>query len=323
MPQKKRALILGISGQDGGYLSKLLLDKGYEVHGTSRDCELSQFNNLKKLAIFDGVQVHSCSLSDFQNVFMLLEELRPDEIYNLAGQSSVGLSFSQPQLTFESLAVSTINLLEAIRVSNLPTLFFNPASGECFGNCITPATERTQFHPRSPYAIAKATAYWTITNYRESYGLFACSGILFNHESPLRPERFVTQKIVSAAVRISRGSAEKLQLGNIDIRRDWGWSPEYVLAMWKMLQMDTPQDLIIATGKSYTLRNFLENTFGCLRLNWRDHIIFEENLTRPNELMESHADPTRADEVINWKAECQFPELIERLIECEKAGTPI
>jgi len=226
---KKVALITGISGQDGTYLAQLLLQKGYTVFGTARDAQMNSFNNLRKLGILEDIHLESMSLTDFRSVLQVLSKVKPSELYNLAGQSSVGLSFQQPVETLESVSVGTLNLLEAIRFTEQPIRFYNAGSSECFGDTGgIPADENTPFRPRSPYAVAKSAAFWEVANYREAYGLYACSGILFNHESPLRPERFVTRKIVASACRIANGSAEKLQLGNIAICRDWGWAPEYV-----------------------------------------------------------------------------------------------
>ncbi len=227
-----KALICGISGQDGAYLAQLLLSKGYSVCGTSRDAQISSFQNLMGLGIREQVKLESMALTDFRSVLQILTKIDPDEVYNLAGQSSVGLSFEQPVETLESVATGTLNLLEAIRFLGKPIKLYNAGSSECFGDLgEDTADETTPFRPRSPYGVAKATAFWQVANYREAYGLFACSGILFNHESPLRPERFVTQKIVSTACRIAAGSLEKLFLGNMSIQRDWGWAPEYVEAM--------------------------------------------------------------------------------------------
>ena len=221
-----KALICGMPGQDGAYLAKLLLDQGYSVCGTSRDAQMSSFGNLTRLGIRDLVKLESMSLNDFRSVLQVLAKIEPDEVYNLAGQTSVGLSFEQPVETLESIATGTLNLLEAIRFTGGKIKLYNASSSECFGDTGGQAAEEsTLFHPRSPYAVAKATAFWEVANYREAYDLFACSGILFNHESPLRPQRFVTQKIVSVACRIAAGSPEKLQLGDISVQRDWGWAP--------------------------------------------------------------------------------------------------
>ena len=251
----KKALICGVSGQDGAYLSKLLLEKGYEVYGGSRDASTNLFTNIHKLGLHDQVHMVSINISDFRSTLQTIIRIQPDEIYNLSGQSSVGLSFDQPVETFESIAIGTLNLLEAIRFSNLAIKFYNSGSSECFGESAGhPADENTPFKPRSPYAIAKATAHWQVANYREAYHLYACTGILFNHESPLRLNRFVTKKIVTAACSIYKGSKETLQLGNIDIQRDWGWAPEYVKAMWLMMQQEKPDDFVIATGHTSTLK---------------------------------------------------------------------
>ena len=224
----KKALIIGVSGQDGAYLAEFLLKKGYEVHGTSRDHEVWTFRNLEKLGIKDQVKLTSMVTSDFRSVLTALQKAEADEIYNLAGQTSVGMSFAYPVETFDSILIGTMNLLECIRLLKQPVKFYNAGSSEVFGNTPEPATETTPYHPRSPYATAKAAAHYAVTNYREAYGLFACTGILFNHESPLRPQRFVTSKIVSTAARIAAGSREVLKLGNLDIYRDWGWAPDYV-----------------------------------------------------------------------------------------------
>ena len=231
---EKRALICGVSGQDGPYLAKLLLEKGYTVFGTSRDAELSGFPNLRALNIRDRVKTLSVAVTDFRSVLQALERTQPEEIYDLAGQSSVGLSFEQPVETFDSIGVGVLNLLEAIRFRGQPVRFYNACSSECFGNIADGgANEETPFRPRSPYAVAKAAAFWEVANYREGYGLYAVSGILFNHESPLRPERFVTRKIVSTACRIAGGSGEKLQLGDLSVQGGLGWAPKCVKTMWR------------------------------------------------------------------------------------------
>ena len=269
----KKALICGVSGQDGAYLAQLLLTKGYEVWGTSRDAQMSTFRNLKTLGIFDDVNKVSMAINDFRSVLQALDQVKPDEIYNLSGQSSVGLSFEQPMETLESIATGTLNLLEVLRFMDSQARLYNAGTSECFGETgDKPATETTSFHPRSPYAVAKAAAHWAIVNYREAYNINACSGILYNHESPLRPQRFVTKKIILAACRIANGSDEKLQLGNLSIMRDWGWAPEYVEAMWRMLQQDKVDDYIIATGHTYSLEEFVENAFSQLNLDWHDHV---------------------------------------------------
>ncbi|HUL58429.1 MAG TPA: GDP-mannose 4,6-dehydratase, partial [Anaeromyxobacteraceae bacterium] len=257
-----RALIIGVSGQDGAYLAELLLGKGYEVHGTSRDANLANFSNLARLGIRERVRTLSVAPNDFRSTLTALAQVEPDELYNLSGQSSVGLSFDQPVETMESISIATLNLLEAIRFTKRKIRLYNASSGECFGDTGGHAAdEQTPFRPRSPYAVAKAAAHFEVANYREAYGLFACSGILFNHESPLRPERFVTRKIVAAACRIAAGSEERLRLGNVRVKRDWGWAPEYVEAMWRMLQQDRPDDYVIATGETRSLEEFAAAAF--------------------------------------------------------------
>jgi len=311
----KTALICGISGQDGAYLAQLLLAQGYQVYGTSRDAQVSGFGNLDRLGIRDRVTLLSMALSDFRSVIQVLSKVQADEIYNLAGQSSVGLSFEQPVETLESIATGTLNLLEAIRFINAPVRFYNAGSSECFGNTNNqPADENTPFQPRSPYATAKATAFWAVANYREAYGLFACSGILFNHESPLRPRRFVTQKIVAAARRIAQGAPEKLELGNMAIHRDWGWAGEYVEAMYRILQQDQPEDFVIATGKTSTLEELVAAAFASVGLDWRDHVISNPELYRPTDIAVGRANPTKAYEKLGWKAEIGLEEIVDRMV---------
>jgi GDPmannose 4,6-dehydratase len=311
----KRAIILGISGQDGAYLSRLLLDRGYEVHGSSRDAEMQSFRRLELLVIRDRVTMHSVSMRDFRELLQLISSVQPDEIYNLAGQSSVALSFSQPIETMESIATGELLVLEAIRYLRLPTRLYNSGSSECFGD-VPPGSasdERTPFVPRSPYATAKATAHWTTINYREAYGLFACSGILFNHESPLRSERFVTKKVADAAAAIAAGRQRKLQLGNLDISRDWGYAPEYVEAMWRMLQRDEPDDFVIATGESHTLQEFVAAMFAEHGLDWRDHVETRPELLRPSDIRYSCGNPAKAKQMLGWEAQTRFAELVKKL----------
>lgn len=316
----KKALILGISGQDGSYLAKFLLDKGYEVHGTSRDAESQPFKGLTLLGVRDQVTLHSASLIDFRNLIQLISTVEPNEIYNLAGQTSVSLSFSQPVEAFESVATGTIQILEVLRFLRQPIRFYNACSSECFGQVEVGkrCDEKSPFRPRSPYAMAKSAAFWAVDNYREAYELFVCSGILFNHESPLRSSRFVTSKIVSSAVRIAGGDSHRLPLGNIDIHRDWGYAPEYVEMMWRMLQREEPDDYIIATGESHSLQEFVERTFQQLGLDWRDHVDIDPALFRTTDLYYSGADPSKAENVLNWKARVRFSELVDILIQAEK-----
>lgn len=315
----KTALIFGISGQDGTYLARFLLEKGYEVVGTSRDAQISSFSNLIRLGLRDRVEVESVALNDFRSVLQVLKRIQPDEIYNLAGQTSVGLSFGQPVESFESISIGTLNLLEAIRFLEKPVKIYNAGSSECFGNTQGhPADETTPFYPRSPYAVAKAAAYWQVANYRDAYELFACSGLLFNHESPLRPERFVTRKIVSTACRIAGGSRERLELGNIDIQRDWGWAPEYVEAMWLMLQQEAPDDYVIATGETNKLEDFVHTVFSSLGLDWKEHVAVNHELFRPADILISRADPERAARKLGWGAQYRMRDVAKMMVEGER-----
>ena len=309
-----RALICGVSGQDGAYLSRLLLDKGYKVIGASRYATASSFSNLKCLDIRDQVTTTSMVISDFRSVLQNLDKHRPDEIYNLAGQSSVGLSFEQPVETMESIAIGTLILLEAIRFYGVPLRYYNAGSSECFGDTgAVPVNEETPFRPRSPYAVAKTSAHNLVANYRESYSIYACTGILFNHESPLRPEHFVTQKIVKAAARIAAGSGEKLEMGNIDIHRDWGWAPEYVEAMWKMLQLSDPQDFVIATGRTVSLKFFIEQAFQFFGLNYKDYLVINQNFYRPTDIHIGSADTSKAYDILDWRAQVNVETLIKNM----------
>ena len=286
----RRALICGVGGQDGAYLARFLLGKGYEVVGSSRDASSMNRHGLKSLEIDGLVQLVSMAPNDFRSVLQTVTRVAPDEIYNLAGQTSVGLSFEQPVETIESIVIGTLNLLEAIRFVDRPIRLYNAGSSEWFGDTGSqPAPEATPFQPRSPYVVAKACAHNLVANYREAYRMHACTGILFNHESPLRPERFVTQKIVRAAARIAAGSTETLRLGNLDIHRDWGWAPEYVEAMWRMLQDPQPEDLIIATGRTVSLQYFVERAFANFGLDWKKHMSSDESLLRPSDIRARHS----------------------------------
>jgi GDPmannose 4,6-dehydratase len=315
----KKALICGISGQDGAYLAQLLLEKGYKVYGTSRDAQISSFSNLEKLGLLDDITLESMAPTDFRSVIRTLKNFEPDEVYNLAGQSSVGLSFQKPVETFESIVLGCMNILEGIRFIDLPVRFYNACSGECFGDTGEQfANENTPFRPRSPYAVAKAAAFWKVSIYREAYNMYACSGILFNHESPLRPKRFVTGKIVAAACRIAAGSKEKLSLGNLAIRRDWGWAPEYVEAMWMMMQKDEPEDLVVATGQTHSLEEFVSAAFQDVGLQWKDHVETDENLFRPLDIMDIQADPSKALKSLGWEAKFRMRDVVRMMVEAEK-----
>lgn len=313
-----RVLIYGISGQDGAYLAKHLLELDYEVWGASRDVAIASFDRLRSLGILSKVHLISASLGDFRSVLSSLSVAKPDEVYNLGGQSSVSLSFDQPVETMESVSTGTLNLLEAIRFIGKETKLYNAASSECFGDIRDArANEHTPFHPRSPYAAAKSAAYWLVSNYREAYGLFACSGILFNHESPLRGERFVTRKVISGVARILHGNKEKIRLGNIEIVRDWGWAPEYVQAMWMLMQHHTAEDFVIATGESHSLRTFVECAFATAGLNWEEFVDHDPSLLRPTDIMVSYADPAKAARILHWKAETKMKGVVKRMLEAE------
>jgi GDPmannose 4,6-dehydratase len=319
---KQTALILGISGQDGSYLAQLLLNKGYAVFGTSRDIQRAHTENLRQLGIHDQVKLLSVSITDFRSVLNAITLSRPDEIYNLTGQSSVALSFEQPVETFESITVGTLNLLECIRLINRPIKLYNACSSDCFGNTgDSPADEHTPFRPRSPYAVSKSAAFWEVANYREAYRIFAWSGILFNHESPLRPVRFVTQKIVSAACRIAEGSGEMLELGDISIRRDWGWAPDYVDAIWRMLQQSDPDDYVIATGTTSSLQDFVEIVFSSLGLDWRKYVVLSPSLQRPTEILVSRANPAKAYSRLGWKATFTLTDIAAQMIAAFRNGS--
>jgi len=317
----KRALICGISGQDGTYLAKLLLDRGYEVWGSSRDAELATFNNLRHLGIYESVQLVSLNLRDVGSVLSLLRRIHPDQIFSLAGQSSVGLSFEQPVETIESIALGALSLLEAIRLSDLDIRLYNAGSTECFGDTgDMVANEKSPFNPCSPYAVAKASAYWTVTNYRQAYGMFACTGILSNHDSPLRPRRFVTRKIIYAVASLALGREVRLSLGNLNIERDWGWAPEYVEAIAAMLDQPSPTDYIIATGTSHTLQQFMETAFELVDNDWRAYVTIDEHLMRPTDILRNKVDPSKAAECLGWKATNRMKQVVSKMLEAEMAN---
>lgn len=316
-----RALICGISGQDGGYLAQFLLLKGYQVYGTSRDASANSFRNLERLGIRQQVSTVSMASGDFGSILATLKTIMPDEVYYFSGQSSVGLSFEQPAETMQSIAMGTVLILEAIRTLNYPVRFYSAGTSECFGDTGDgKATEITQFCPRSPYAVAKAAAHNLVATYRDSYGIYACTGVLFNHESPLRLERFVTQKIVHSAARIASGHREKLKLGNLDIYRDWGWAPEYVQAMWLMLQQDSADDFVIATGKTVSLEYFVSRAFNHFGLDWNEHVIISSDLRRPTDFRIGRSDPSKANLVLGWSARTLVDEVVDLM--CEAACSP-
>ena len=314
MNHPKRALVLGIGGQDAAYLTKLLLSKGYAVVGTSRDATLANRANLSRLGIESSVQIVSMALTDFRSVLQTIKRHAPDEIYHLAGQTSVGLSFEQPVETIESIAIGTLNVLEAIRFVNPEIRLFNAGSSECFGDTGTArASEQTPFRPLSPYAVAKVTAQNLVTNYRIAYGLYACTGVLFNHESPLRPDRFVTQKIIRGAHAVAIGKTKQLSLGNLDISRDWGWAPEYVTVMVKMLAPAQPTDLVIATGRSVSLSYFVERAFRNFDLDWREFVRVDDALRRPSDIHYGAGDPSLAKQVLGWSAQFDVDYVVDQM----------
>jgi GDPmannose 4,6-dehydratase len=315
----RKALVIGVTGQDGAYLAQSLLAKGYEVHGSSRDADIASMGRLEQLGVRERVHVHSISPIDFRSVVQALDRIHPDEIYNLSGQSSVAISFSQPVETIESIVNGTLNILEAIRFTNRAIRFYNAGSSECFGDTgEVPADERTAFRPRSPYGIAKAAAISLCANYREAYDLFACSGLLFNHESPLRHERFVTRKITAAAARISNGSKERLSLGNLAVRRDWGWAPDYVEAMWAMLQRGKPDDFVVASGRAHRLEDFVEAAFSEIGLNWRDHVDHDAALHRPTDIVYSVGNAGKAKQELGWEPKVDFRSIVSRMMAAER-----
>jgi GDPmannose 4,6-dehydratase len=314
-----RALICGVSGQDGAYLTRFLLDKGYTVIGTSRDASAANTTGLRALGVLDRMKIVSMAPNDFRSVLQTVIRVAPDEIYNLSGQTSVGLSFDQPVEAIESITIGTLNILEAIRFASRPIRLYNAGSSECFGDTGNqPANEQTPFHPRSPYAVAKVCSHNLATNYREAYGMFTCTGILFNHESALRPERFVTQKVVRAASRIAEGSIETLRLGNLDIHRDWGWAPDYVEVMWRMLQEDVARDFVIATGRTVSLEYFVANAFSFFGLDWHEHVLQDKTLMRPSDVHYGAADVTLASNLLGWRATRDVDHVINDM--CSAAG---
>jgi GDPmannose 4,6-dehydratase len=314
----KTALICGVTGQDGAYLARYLLGRGYHVVGTSRDAFASQHHNLMALGIEERVAIESMAPNDFRSVVQVMAKVQPAEIYNLAGQSSVSLSFEQPVETLESISTGTLNLLECIRFLDPSIRFYNAGSSESFGNTgPAPADENTPFRPRSPYAVAKACAANLVANYREAYQLFACNGLLFNHESPLRPRRFVTRKIVEAAHRIHAKLDSHVTLGNLAISRDWGWAPDYVEAMWMLLQRETPLDVVIATGRTVSLEYFVKSAFSYFGLDWQEHVLQDASLLRPSDVSYSAANITRAAHELGWTAKHSVDDVVRKMCRAE------
>jgi GDPmannose 4,6-dehydratase len=311
-----RALVTGVTGQDGSYLADFLLERGYEVFGMVRRTSTINFDRIRHLQ--DRIKIVRGDLLDEVSLISILRENDPDEIYNLAAQSFVPTSFEQPVLTGEFTGLGVTRVLDAIRIVNHAVRFYQASSSEMFGKVReTPQRETTPFYPRSPYGAAKVYAHWMTVNYRESYGLFACSGILFNHESPRRGIEFVTHKITRAAVRIKLGLANELRLGNLDAQRDWGYAPDYVRAMWLMLQQDQPDDYVIATGETHSVREFCQEAFGHLGLDWEKYVIIDPKLYRPAEVDLLVGDYGKAKRVLGWEPSVDFRELVRIMVDAD------
>lgn len=318
----KTALITGVTGQDGSYLAELLLDKGYTVHGLIR--RSSSFNTERIDHIYQGPEepersfvLHHADLTDGVALVNLLRDIQPDEVYNLGAQSHVRVSFDAPLYTGDVTGLGTVRLLEAVRASAIQTRVYQASSSEMFGASPPPQNEATPFHPRSPYSVAKVYSYWATVNYREAYGMFAVNGILFNHESPRRGETFVTRKITRGVARIKAGLQDRLHLGNLDAVRDWGYAPEYVDAMWRMLQCDTPDDYVVATGEGVSVRQFLEFAFEHAGLDWREHVRYDPKYERPSEVDALIGDASKAEELLGWKPEVKSRELARIMVDAD------
>jgi GDPmannose 4,6-dehydratase len=319
----KKALITGITGQDGSYLAEQLIEKGYEVHGLVR--RSSSFNTDRIDHLYRdpherGVQLfmHFGDLTESSRLVKLVYEIQPDEVYHLGAQSHVRVSFDTPEYTSDAVGLGTVRLLEAIRETGVQTRFYQASSSEMFGAAPPPQSETTPFHPRSPYAVAKVMAHWITVNYRESYGIFAATGILFNHESPRRGETFVTRKITRALARIDAGLQEKLFLGNLDAKRDWGFTPDYTDAMWRILQADEPDDYVIATGEMHSVREFLDEAAAHIGVDWQDVVEFDERYLRPAEVDALQGDPSKAGEKLGWKPTVTFKELVRIMVDADR-----
>ncbi|MFJ7178083.1 GDP-mannose 4,6-dehydratase [Streptomyces massasporeus] len=323
----RTALITGITGQDGSYLAELLLSKGYVVHGLIR--RSSTFTTQRIDHLYQDphepdarLRLHYGDLADGSRIAAVLEAIQPDEVYHLAAQSHVRVSFDEPEFTGTTTGLGTTRLLEAIRMTGVPCRFYQASSSEMFGTTAPPQSEMSPLHPCSPYAAAKVYAYWITRNYREAYGVHAVNGILFNHESPRRGETFVTRKIARAAARIARGEQDVLHLGNLEARRDWGYAPEYVDAMWRMLQQDEPADYVVATGTSFSVRDFLCFCFEHVGLDWERHIRFDERYLRPSEVPDLVGDASKAERDLGWRATVHTPELARIMVDAEMAAVP-
>ena len=313
-----KALITGITGQDGSYLADILIEKGYEVHGMVRRSSVEKFDRIAHLR--DKVTLHQADLLDQLSIVNLVRDVQPEEIYNLAAQSFVPTSWKQPLLTGEFTALGVTRMLEAIRLVNKDIKFYQASSSEMFGKVKeTPQNENTPFYPRSPYGVAKVYGHFITVNYRESYDIFAVSGILFNHESPRRGLEFVTRKITDGAARIKLGLQDKLALGNLDAERDWGFAGDYVRAMWLMLQQNEPQDFVVGSGQCHTVRNVCEAAFNHLGLDWQKHVVTDPEFMRPAEVDHLCADPTKAKKVLGWKPEVSFEQMIEMMVDTDMA----
>jgi len=315
----RKALITGITGQDGSYLAELLLEKGYEVHGLVR--RSSSFNTWRIDHVREKLRLHYGDLVDQNSLVRTLEGIRPDEIYNLAAQSHVKVSFEMPEYTTDVTALGVLRVLDAVRELRLDSRVYQAGSSEMFGLVReTPQKETTPFYPRSPYAIAKVFGHWTAVNYREGYGMFVSNGILFNHESPRRGENFVTRKITRGVAAIKQGTARELRLGNLDAKRDWGYAKDYVEAMWLMLQQDRPDDYVVATGETRTVRDFLEAAFGYVGLNWKDHVVVDEKYFRPAEVDLLLGDASKTRSALGWKPRVSFDELVRLMVDADLKG---
>ncbi len=319
----KKALITGITGQDGSYLAELLLKKGYEVHGIIR--RSSSFNTARLTGIYEDphkpearLKLHYSDLTDGSALNQIMKTIKPEEIYHLGAQSHVRVSFDIPEYTGDVTGLGTLRILDAIRESGVQTRFYQASSSEMFGKVQeTPQTEKTPFYPRSPYGCAKVYAYWLTVNYREAYKMFACNGILFNHESPRRGETFVTRKITRAVARIKAGLEKELFLGNLDARRDWGYAPEYVEAMWLMLQQEKPDDYVIATGETHTVKEFVEEAFSCVDLDWKKYVRIDPHYYRPTEVDLLVGDPTKAKKILGWTPKVKFKDLVRIMVDAD------
>jgi len=311
-----RALITGVTGQDGSYLAELLLSKGYEVVGVVRRTSHHSYERIEHL--LDRIQVVAADLLDQHSLTVVLQDTQPDEVYNLAAQSYVPTSWTQPVLTGEFTALGVTRILEAVRLVHPTARFYQASSSEMFGRVTeTPQRETTSFYPRSPYGVAKVYGHWITVNYRESYNLYAVSGILFNHESPRRGIEFVTRKVTDAVARIKLGRAKELRLGNLDARRDWGFAGDYVDAMWRMLQQPNPQDYVIGTGKAHSVRQLVEAAFGHVGLNWQDYVVTDPRFVRPAEVDLLLADPSKARKELGWSPRVQFAELVAMMVDAD------